>query len=67
VKLLEEQGLASFDKSWDELIASVTSQLKKAGAEVTPVGATQPVSSNGLTKKETPASAAPRQTAHSSA
>jgi transaldolase len=67
VKLLEEQGLASFAKSWDELIASVTSQLKKAGAEVTPVGATQPVSSNGLTKKQTPASAAPRQTAHSSA
>ena len=29
VKSLEEQGLASFSKSWDELIASVTSQLEK--------------------------------------
>jgi transaldolase len=35
VDLLEREGLASFAKSWDELIASVTSQLEKAGAEVT--------------------------------
>ena len=26
---LEEQGLASFAKSWDELIASVTASLRR--------------------------------------
>jgi transaldolase len=39
VKSLEEQGLASSSKSWDELIASVTSQLEKASAEVKPISA----------------------------
>jgi transaldolase len=47
VRVLEEQGLASFAKSWDELIISVTSQLEKAGAEVTPAGATKPISADG--------------------
>jgi hypothetical protein len=39
VDKLKEQGPASLAKSWDELIASVTSQLEKAGAEVTTAGA----------------------------
>jgi transaldolase len=55
---LEEAGLASFAKSWDELIASVTSQIEKAGAEVTPSGAVKPANVGGQAKA--PASAAPR-------
>ena len=31
---LERQGVESFDKSWEELIASVTEQIKKASATV---------------------------------
>ena len=43
VEHLETQGIEAFAKSWDELIASVTKQLKAAGAEVMPAGAvTQP-------------------------
>jgi hypothetical protein len=60
---LEEQGLASFAKSWDELIASVTGQLEKAGAEVMPAGAVKPISEDDQTHGAAPASAAPRQTA----
>jgi transaldolase len=60
---LEEQGLASFTKSWDELIASVTAQLEKAGAEVMPAGAVKPINANDQTSGAGPASAAPRQTA----
>jgi transaldolase len=63
VKGLEEQGLASFAKSWDELIASVTGQLKKAGAEVTSEGAVKPIAMEGKKSAATPPSAAPRQTA----
>src|SRR3954452_6763143 len=55
---LEVQGIASFAKSWDELIASVTAQLEKAGASVMPAGAVPPAESNG-----SPASAAPRASA----
>ena len=55
---LEVQGIASFAKSWDELIASVTAQLKKAGASVMPAGAVTPASSHG-----SPAAAAPRASA----
>jgi transaldolase len=55
---LEAQGIASFAKSWDELIASVTAQLEKAGASVMPAGAVTPAESNG-----SPASAAPRASA----
>ncbi|MBV8401097.1 MAG: transaldolase [Acetobacteraceae bacterium] len=59
---LEQVGLASFAKSWDELIASVTSQLGKAGAEVMPAGAVKPA---GMDEQAgvAPASAAPRETA----
>jgi transaldolase len=55
---LEVQGIASFAKSWDELIASVTARLKKAGASVMPAGAVTPADSNG-----SPAAAAPRASA----
>jgi transaldolase len=57
-QLLEEQGTASFEKSWEELIASVTEQLEKAGASVMPAGAVQPASGSG--DKATPAAAAPK-------
>jgi transaldolase len=60
---LEETGLASFAKSWDELIASVTEQLKKAGAEVMPAGAVKPVGNDDAASRSGPASAAPGQTA----
>jgi len=63
VNRLEEQGLASFAKSWDELIASVTRQLEKAGAEVMPAGAVKPINTEDQTLEATPASAAPRHTA----
>ena len=63
VKGLEEQGLVSFAKSWDELIASVTSQLEKAGAEVTTSGPVKPTGTNGQKYGETPPSAALRQNA----
>jgi transaldolase len=59
---LEKQGLASFAKSWDELIASVTSQLEKAGAEVMPAGAVKPTGSDPHIQGAAPASAAPRET-----
>jgi transaldolase len=62
VTKLEETGLASFAKSWDELIASVTSQLEKAGAEVMPAGAVKPIGDDGASGSG-PASAAPSQTA----
>jgi transaldolase len=37
--VLERQGVESFAKSWEELIASVTEQVEKAGATVMPTGA----------------------------
>ena len=60
---LEEQGLASFAKSWDQLIASVTGQLEKAGAEVMPAGAVKPLGAGDQAHGSGPASAAPGQTA----
>jgi transaldolase len=57
---LEEQGIASFAKSWDELIASVTKQIEKAGAVVMPAGAVKPA--NGSVGKAGPAAAAPSHT-----
>jgi transaldolase len=61
VNELESQGLAAFAKSWDELIASVTSQLEKAGAAVLATGAVKPTTLDHST--DGPASAAPRATA----
>jgi transaldolase len=57
--LLERQGVKSFEKSWEELIASVTEQVEKAGASVMPGGAVKPAKSgaNG------PAAAAPHRAA----
>ena len=57
---LEEQGIASFAKSWDELIASVTKQIQKAGVVVMSTGAVKPA--NGGGDKVGPAAAAPSQT-----
>jgi transaldolase len=57
--LLERQGVESFANSWEELIASVTEQLQKAGASVTPAGAVKPASSDG----KSPAAAAPNRAA----
>ena len=59
---LEAQGIASFAKSWDELIASVTTQLEKAGASVMPAGAVTPASGDGGQDKA-PAAGAPSQSA----
>jgi hypothetical protein len=56
---LETQGLASFTTSWDESISSVTEQVRKAGAAVTPEGGLKPAS--GVDGQSTaPAAAAPR-------
>ncbi len=59
---LETQGVASFAKGWDELIASVTRQMENAGANVMPAGAVTPASSDG-TQASAPAAAAPQQSA----
>ncbi len=59
---LEEQGIASFATSWDELIASVTAQIEKAGALVMPAGAVTPASGGGG-QDAAPAAGAPRQSA----
>ena len=42
VALLEVEGLGKFEDSWNELIASVTDQLEKAGASVGTDGGTSP-------------------------
>lgn len=60
--VLEREGIASFVKSWDELIASVEQQLKNAGAEVMPAGAVKPASGDGAASTA-PAAAAPDETA----
>jgi transaldolase len=60
-KLLETQGVASFEKSWEELITSVTEQLEKAGASVMQAGAVKPASGDG-NQKAAPAAGAPRHT-----
>lgn len=59
--VLECAGLASFVQSWDDLIASVEDQLKKAGAEVMPAGAVKPASGDGASSTA-PAAAAPSVT-----
>ena len=56
---LEEQGIASFAKSWDELIASVTGQIEKSGGTVMPAGAVKPASGDGG-QDAAPAAGAPR-------
>lgn len=39
---LERDGIAAFEQSWTELIASVEQQVEQAGAEVMPAGAVKP-------------------------
>jgi transaldolase len=53
---LETEGVAKFEDSWNELIASVTEQLEKAGAEIMPAGAARPAGGG-------PAAASPEATA----
>ena len=55
--MLEEQGVESFEKSWEDLIASVSAQIEKAGGSVTPAGAVKPAGGG------TPAAAAPGRSA----
>ena len=40
---LEREGIATFVKSWNELIGSVTEKLKNQGAQVHPEGSVRPV------------------------
>ena len=60
--VLEREGVASFVQSWDDLIASVESQLRNAGAEVMPAGAVKPASGSDFSSAA-PAAAAPGRTA----
>jgi transaldolase len=64
-EVLEREGLASFVKSWDELIASVEQQIEAAGAEVMPAGAVTPAGGDG-SSDAAPAAAAPQETAKAS-
>jgi transaldolase len=41
---LEREGVATFVKSWNELLGSVTEKLRKQGAQVNSEGSVQPVS-----------------------
>ena len=56
VQLLEDEGLDKFEQAWSQLVDSVTEQLEKAGAVVTPDGATKPAGDG-------PAAASPDETA----
>lgn len=60
---LEVEGVTSFTKSWDELITSVTEQIKKAGTVVMPAGSVKPVSSAGG-PSTAPAAGAPHEAAN---
>ena len=42
VQQLEQEGVSKFEDAWNDLIASVTDQLEKAGADVAPDGGTDP-------------------------
>jgi transaldolase len=59
--VLERQGVASFEQSWDELLKSVEEQLDNAGANVMPAGAVTPAKSGD--SSSAPAAAAPARTA----
>jgi transaldolase len=56
VSVLEREGVQKFEDSWNELIASVTEQLEKAGADILPTGAARPAGDG-------PAAASPEATA----
>lgn len=55
---LEAKAVASFEASWDELIASVTEQMERAGARAMPAGAVSPATGHGASDNA-PAAAAP--------
>jgi transaldolase len=59
--VLEKHGVEAFEKSWEELIASVTQQIEKMGASVMPAGAVKPAGGNK--PSATPAAAAPKGSA----
>ncbi len=42
VQVLEDEGVRKFEDSWEELIESVTTQLRRAGADVGPTGSARP-------------------------
>jgi len=65
-KILEEQGIASFAKSWDELIDSVTKQIGKAGAVVMPTGAVKPATGESG-QEPAPAAGAPNSSTREAA
>lgn len=44
--VLEREGIASFLRSWNDLIASAEKQVKHAGAEVMPTGVVKPAAGN---------------------
>jgi transaldolase len=56
---LEERGIASFAKSWDELIGTVTKQIEEAGAVVMRGGAVKPPTRES-SQVQAPAASAPR-------
>ena len=56
VEQLESEGVAKFEEAWNGLIESVTEQLEKAGADITPAGAASPAGDG-------PAAASPEATA----
>ncbi len=62
--VLEREGIASFVQSWEDLISSVETQLKNAGAEVLPAGAVKPASGESGASTA-PAAAAPSDSAQS--
>lgn len=62
---LERDGIASFVRSWNELVDSVERQLQNAGADVSTSGAVKPALSATSTANA-PAAAAPSQTAAAS-
>ena len=47
VQLLEEEGLAKFEDAWTGLVASVTDQLRSAGAAVGQDGRVEPAGAGG--------------------
>jgi transaldolase len=55
---LERQGVAAFVESWNELINSVTAELKNQGAQVNSMGAVKPVNDKG-TPAATPSAGLP--------
>ena len=60
--VLEKQGVEAFEKSWEELIASVTQQIEKMGGSVMPAGAVKPASGSDKSSGK-PAAAAPQHSA----